>query len=410
MTKNISFSVLGIDSNRFVLATCEYLENYLKIINFDNILSTGISNGIITSINDASISIIELIARVEKKLSLDINNLYVLINNDTIFLKRQIETINIKNAKYITENDKNDLMDKLYNESEASLDNKLKVLEVIPIRYKVDDRSYVIDPLEMDGKMLDLEADIVLASKSMIDDIYKTINKSSISISGISYFDVVIKDICIFREEKELGVLVLNISIDYTNIIIINKNNIVFSKRLNFGGNYLIKDIMYCLKVSYDVAKKIIEENLNVNFESDNFVTYFDTNNDKKNITYTKIYEILEARLEEIFLLIKDKILNEKENLFSYGIVLMGWVSNINFVKNFLEKIFGIKVRLSFIDDKKIKLAENLLSIEDIRSNLVFLSALEYFYSKKEILNIFAKKAKGITIFSKMKKQLERIL
>lgn len=407
MTRDISFSVLTIDSDKFILVTCVCLENVLKILSFDYIFSSGVSNGIITSIKSATSSVIELVNRVEQKNSMNINNLYILMNNDEIFLKRQIESIEVKNAKDITDNDKNTLINKLYKE--VSLENNLKVLEVIPIRYRIDNKNYVLDPLEMEGKTLELEADIVLASRSMLDDIYKAINKSYISILGVSYVDVVIKDICIFKEEREMGTLILNISIDYTNMIIVQNNNIVFSNRLNFGGNYLINDVMYCLKVSKDVAKSLIEENLYVDKESDNFITYFDINNDKKHISYREFYDILESRLEEILLLIKDKILIEKDNLFPYGIVLMGWTVNIKFVKNLVYNIFKVKARLAYINDKIIQI-NDVLQEEEINANLVCLSSLEYFYLNKEILNVFTRKSRGVSFFSNIKKQLERIL
>lgn len=331
------------------------LESNISILGTGVQKSEGINKGIIINIEEASKAIKDAITIAKRTSAELINNSVVSISGSYTKSIRSSGSVNVPNG-LITETEINQVMQMaLYN---ATIVPEYEVVHVVPIFFKVDDSVDVDNPLNMNGSRLEVSVYIVTAKRTALTNI-----KSALKISGVDITRFVLDGYAsaisiLDEQQKKFGATVINIGSTTTEFVCYKGNSLIYNGFIPVGSNHITNDLSVMLHTPPAAAEKIKTEygSLTKDYTSSNDlgvtkvkIPRIGDEDTHSEIALDHIQTIIHARIEEILILVKNKLKKSGilDNIGS-GIVITGGMSNLEGIKNLAIKIFdGIPISLS---------------------------------------------------------------
>lgn len=204
-----------------------------------------------------------------------------------------------------------------------------EVLHVIAQEYRVDSTNGVKDPIGMCGSRLEANVHIVTGRTSLIQNLVKCVEAAGISADSIILQPIASSRSALSEEEKDLGVVLVDIGGGTTDIAIWKDGSLVHSQIIPVGGNHFTNDLAVALKIPHNEAERIklnhgcvLAEKVN---QSAHITVQGLSGTKPREVRLGLISQVLGARAEELFNII-DSIIKEK-NINDYitgGFVITG--------------------------------------------------------------------------------------
>jgi cell division protein FtsA len=204
--------------------------------------------------------------------------------------------------------------------------------------FSVDSQEDIKDPLGMTGVRLELKVHLVATSITSSQNIIKCARRCGLESSKLVVNPFASSLAVLGKDEKELGVVLVDIGAGTTDIVICYKGNIRHIEVIPVAGDQITNDISMALripiaeaeeiKIKYGVAKqKLVNPSEQIQVH--------DVGGSYKKISRQLIAAVIEPRLDELFRLIQDVLRKSGyENMIASGFVFTGGSVNIN---GFLE-------------------------------------------------------------------------
>ncbi len=352
-TKN-SIAILDIGASK-ILCLCaeiDYLHN-VKITGIGHQPSEGIGQGgVISDINLLRNKIVTAISVAEKNSNNSIENVFVNFSGNNISSRIEKITINIFGHS-ITAKDINKIK---YIAFEKYNKDETEILQIFTLDYEIDNIKGVTNPKGQSGKKLTALLNIIIAPKTAVINLEKSLEKSQLNISGIvpSIFASAMS--VLTEKEQENGTLIFDIGAKNIALAIFSEGKMQYTNSLTIGSNIITQDIKKYYSLTEEEAErvKILEGTISLDRNSKkddlfNYTTIEDSNNSiDKNI----LSKIISARMTEIFEFIEQSFeRDEKANLlykkYKSSIVLTGGGANLINITELASKIFEAKVRVA---------------------------------------------------------------
>ena len=339
----------------------------LEILGKAMVLCNGIKKGIIVDIESTANSIKSCMARAQALANIEVDSAYVNIMGIHADIIHNKSSVNISNEdKEITLNDVGRVLQSAEN---VKLPQDRQVIDVIPIQYIVDGYDEIIDPVGMSGVKLEVEADVVAGKITFVQNILKSMEKAGLRVNGFIIEGLAAAEIALTQEEKDMGVILIDIGGGITNISVIKNNRLVYFGAIPVGGDHISNDISIGLRIPYNEAEKLKKEYelaLTSLIKNDHEITVSEINENKqKKIRVSEIVEIIEVRVQEIFYLYREQ-LKEANILEGYGkgIVLAGGgISYIDGNMQLAYEMFDLPVRVASYKVSNISQQEFLIAV-----------------------------------------------
>ena len=406
MKKEDFIAVLDIGSEKFTCALGVRKNESIEVLGLSSTYSEGLGKGNIVSIDKAVESIQKVVEEVEAQTGRRIRDLFLGLRGEHVETNKAKGVVNISRSnKEITEEDKRQVL--LSVKSQISLGEDRNILEIIPVNYTVDNQEGILDPKGMEANHLQIDAYVVTASTVELSNIYKCVNNAGFRVSSICYNQLALAEICLVPEEREVGVVLIDIGGKLTDISVYRNNRIFFNKELNIGGELIVNDVAYGVRTSLGRARDLIASSGLACFPKemeDKEIKFLGVDGmTEKQITQYSLHEIINARTEEIFRIIGNTL---NENGIGYnipaGLVLTGGTAKLMYIQDIAKEILNMPVRLGP--------SQEILGNQEIVSDMGCTTALgliKYFFKYNQ--NIFKLKQNKNNFFIKIKRQLERI-
>lgn len=327
----------------------------------------GIKKGIIVDIESTANTIKNCMDRAQALANVEVDSVYVNIMGTHASIIHNKSSVNISGEdKEITINDVGRALQSAEN---IKLPQDRQVVDVIPVQYIVDGYDEIVDPVGMSGVKLEVEAEVIAGKITFVQNILKSMEKAKLRVNGFVVEALAAAEIALTQEEKDMGVILIDIGGGITNISVIKSNKLIYFDSIPVGGDHISNDISIGLRVSYNEAEKLKREYelaLTSLIKNDHEITVNEINEGKKrNIKVSQVIEIIEARVQEIFYLCQDK-LQEAGVLegFGKGIVLSGGgISYIDGNMQIAYEVFDLPVRVASYKISNITKPEFLISV-----------------------------------------------
>jgi cell division protein FtsA len=200
---------------------------------------------------------------------------------------------------------------------------------------------------------LEVDVQIVTASRSHLSNVFKAINMAGFSVTEPIYGLLAAGEVVVTQEERDLGSLLIDIGGQTTDIAVYFDGSIHFTEKLSIGADAITRDLAYGLRTSLSQAQQI-KENFGVAMsslleanEAEVNFTAMDGRTFRK-VNRRELIDIVEPRVEEIFTLISEKLQASgyADRVVPGGAVLTGGGSLLKGIEQAAEKILQLSSRM----------------------------------------------------------------
>ncbi len=370
--------IVGIDigSSKIVVAVSEIDDNgNINIIGVGKSDSKGgIKNGVIVNIETVVASLIAATEQAEIQAGRE-------IKKATIgFAANNIETINSKGIVAISGNDKEirDVdIDRVIDAAKAvAIPMDREILHIVPQRFTVDNQKGIRYPIGMVGTRLECQIHILTSPISSIQNVIKSMSRAGLEIRDIVLQNIASSRAILAEDEKELGVLMLDIGSETVKASIYCNQAPYYNTIYSFGGYLITNDLAHGLKIPFSTAEKLkiafgiayegyVEENETIQIPNVG-------GRMPRVLARANLIHIIKPRVEEFFNIIKEDI---KEKGFidkiSGGIVLTGGTSLLPGIVEVCQDVFDVQTRVGH-SPKFMGLGDQILTPEySVASGLI---------------------------------------
>jgi cell division protein FtsA len=319
----------------------------IRVIGVGIAPSVGLHKGLVVNINEAKESIQESVRKAEQTSGHKVESAYVGVTG------RHVSSLNNRAVVAITRNDRlvrsDDLKRVLTSARRIKVSADRRLLHVIPRGYAVDGQPGVKNPVGMHGFRLDVEAHIITAAVTSVQNLVKCIRSIGVDIDDLVLEPLASSEAVLSEDEKQVGVILADIGGGTTDIAIFREGSIWHTAVLPVAGYQITRDVAIGLGLPFDVAEEMKKKYGSVTpvqetkrgVSSDNLIT------NGHGVSHQDLCDIIRARVEEILrLILLEMPDSEYETLVPDGIVLTGGSSNLAGIETLGRNTLQLPVRV----------------------------------------------------------------
>lgn len=309
----------------------------------------GVKKGAIVDIKKTTEAIVYAIEEAEKSVDVSIDSVYVGIAGAHINSMNSKGAIAIKGANNeITSEDVDRAVDNAKTAVQISATHE--IIHILPREFVVDEQNEISNPKGMVGSRLEAHVHIITGAVTAIKNLMKSCEMAKLNVEEVVLQQYASSLSALTEDERRLGVVLLDIGGGTTDIIVYKNGHVEYSSSIDIAGSSITNDIAFVLKTSTDKAEelKVNQGVAQIDLADEQLIIEIPVAGGEKTKTITQTYlaEIIESRMEEIFVKAKTKIEEAVPlNSLPAGIVLTGGSSLLKGCTELAEGIFGIPVR-----------------------------------------------------------------
>jgi cell division protein FtsA len=228
-----------------------------------------------------------------------------------------------------------------------------EVLHVIPQEFRVDKTNGIKDPVGMCGVRLEAHVHIVTGMTPLIQNLVKCVEQAGITPQEIVLQPIASSRSVLSQEEKELGVVLVDIGGGTTDIAVWKDGSIIHSQIIPVGGNHFTNDLAVALKIPHKEAERIKLFHGSVLAEKINQSSHISVQGligmPPREVQLSEVAAVLGARAQELFDIIKEIITSQNLDLdITGGFVLTGGGALIKGLPELAEYSLGKPVKIGY--------------------------------------------------------------
>jgi len=321
-------------------------EGALRVLGVGVGPSQGLQKGLVVNVNEAKEAIRESIKKAERTAGYKLESAYIGVTG------RHISSVNNHGVIAITRSDQlvrpADLKRVLQVARTVKVPSDHKVLHIIPRQYVVDGQEGVKNPVGMHGFRLDVEAHIITAAVTSVQNLTKCVRGLGIEIDDLVMEPLASAEAVLSEEERMDGVMVADIGGGTTDIAVIKEDTICHTSVLPVAGHLITRDISVGLGLSPELAEQMKKQYGNVSPQADTAAdTERTVTEDGHAVSYRDLSEIIRIRVEELVRLIMMELpRTDYAKYIPAGLVLTGGSANLPGIAELAQEISRIPVRV----------------------------------------------------------------
>jgi cell division protein FtsA len=340
----------------------------IEILGMGKSRSDGVSRGVVANIQKTVESIVAAVKMAEDSAGVEIGTVNVGIAGQHI---RSMQHRGMKMRESLEEEIAQTDIDQLIEETyRLVMPPGEEIIHVLPQEYIIDNEQGIRDPIGMSGIRMEANFHIISGQVTAARNINKCVHRAGLNVTELILEPLASADAVLSQEEKEAGVVLVDIGGGTTDIAIFFDNIIRHTAVIPFGGNVVTEDIRQGCGIMREQA-----EQLKTKFGSalasenkDNEVVCIPglRGREPKEISLRTLSQIIQSRMEEILEHVHFEIKNSgMEKQLIAGIVLTGGGSQLKHLKHLVELMTGMSTRIGYPNEHITKSA-----VEDVTSPL----------------------------------------
>jgi cell division protein FtsA len=337
----------------------------IEILGMGKSESFGVARGVVQNIDQTVQSIRTAVAEAEAKSGVDIKVVNVGIAGQHIksLQHRGIKTRSSVDEE-ISQRDIDSLIDDMFKL--VMLPGE-EIIHVLPQEYIIDNEQGIKNPIGMSGIRLEANFHIITGQIAAARNIYKCVHKANLEVSELTLEPLASADAVLSDEEKEAGVVLVDIGGGTTDVAIFQDGIIRHTAVIPFGGNVITEDIKEgctIIKSQAELLKIKFGSALASENQENEIVSIPGLRGRAhKEISVRNLSAIIQARMEEIIEHVYYEIKNSGyEKKLIAGIVITGGGAQLKHVTQLVEYITGMDTRVGYPNEHLAKGNEDVTS------------------------------------------------
>lgn len=323
----------------------------LEVMGMGRCNSEGVTRGLITNIEKTTQGIKKAVEEASQQSMVNIKVVNVGIAGQYIKSSTQKGSIMRDNPQeMISIQDVENLTNNMYK---LMMPDGVQIIHVMPQDYSVDNETGIKDPVGMVGARLEADFHIIAARTDAVNNIIRSVHKAGLEIENIVLEPIASSMAVLMPEEKEAGVVLVDIGGGTTDIAMFYEGIIRHTAVIPFGGSIVTNDIKTgCMLLPQDAEKLKIKFGYAMASQAAaNQVVSIPglKSRPPKEISVKNLAYIIEARMEEIIDIVFAEIVASKYiDKMTQGVVLTGGGAQLNALKELFEMRTGLECRLGY--------------------------------------------------------------
>lgn len=276
-----------------------------------------------------------------------------------------------------------------------------KILHILPQEFIIDNQDGIKEPIGMSGVRLEAKVHIITGAVSAAQNIIKCVEKCGLEVSDIILEQLASSYSVLTEDEKELGVCLIDIGGGTTDLAVFVDGSIRHTAVIPIAGDQVTNDIAVALRTPTHHAEKLkvdhgcamarlADSKMSVEVRSA-------SDRQGKQSTARNLAEVIEARYEELFLLISAELRRSGlEDVVAAGCVITGGGASAPGLAPLAQQTLNIPVRIG--------LPVNIKGLHDQLSNPRYATAVGLLmYGLQQMDDPRAQINKKQSLFARMK-------
>ncbi len=347
MNSNDIYVSLDIGTSSVKVIIGEMVNDTFNILGVGNVKSTGLRKGAIVDIDETVHSIRKAVGEAERMVGMEIKKVIVGISGNHVLLHpcHGVVAVSSEN-KEITQSDVLRVRDAA---EVMTIPADREIIDIIPLQYKVDELEEINDPRGMIGVRLEMKGILITGLKTLLHNTLRCVEKAGLEIVEIALQPLVAGSLVLSRDEKELGVAMVDIGGGSTTVAVFEGGHLAASAVIPLGGDTITKDLSIVLRTTMEDAERLKVKHGHAFYddaaEDEVFEVPIIGSDQKQPCNQLMLAEIIEARMNEIFELVLEQLRKQGFSDLPGGFVLTGGVVKMPGVLELAQYIFQNRVR-----------------------------------------------------------------
>src|SRR3989338_6842087 len=316
--------------------------------------SRGLRKGVVVDMENATNTVGGLLDKVRETSKSALKNIYLRVGGSDVRVQssRGITAVSRANSEIYRDD-----VDRVVQASEAvNLPPNRMILHTIKKEFIVDGVGDIQDPLVMTGSRLEVLSLIVDAFQPTIKNLSKCVELAGGSIGGLVFGPLAGAATLLTDNQKELGVISVDIGYGTTGIAIYEENKLLHTRVFPVGAGHITNDLAIALKIPVEVAEKV---KLSYGYASSRGTSSKEKIDLQKLDPKVKgspsrkyISEVIESRLGEICELINTDLRGiDRERHLPAGIVITGGGAKLPGIAELFKDELKLATQIGFPRD-----------------------------------------------------------
>jgi cell division protein FtsA len=344
MTKDAKNLIVGLDvgTSKVVAVVAEVMpDDRHEVIGLGQHESKGLKKGVVVNIEATVESIQRALEEAELMADCKIRNVYTGIAGSHIRSINSRGMVAIKDKEVTAA----DVARVIETAKAINISTDQQLLHTVPQEFIVDSQDDVREPIGMSGIRLEVKVHIVTGAVSAVQNIVKCVRRCGLEVVDLILQPMASADAVLTTDEKELGVVLIDIGGGTTDVAIFSEGAIRHTVTIPIAGDQITNDIAMALrtptaeaeeiKTHFGIAKQVLADpgqTLEVPGLGDR---------EPRTISRQALAAVIEPRVEELFAFVQQVIRESGyEEVLSSGVVLTGGAAMMPGMVELAEDIF----------------------------------------------------------------------
>lgn len=248
--------VVGVDIGTSKICTLvARVENgdILRILGVGIEPSEGIRKGVTTDMSAAAESIRRSIEKAERTSGFEINSALVSLAGSQVSSVNSHGVIGISGRVI----DQEDVYRALDAAQAVAIPHNREIIHVIQRGFTIDGQDGIRQPVGMHGFRLEVEAHIITAAASTVENLRKCVSMAGIDVSQLVLNPLAAGEVVLSETERNMGCAVVDLGGGTTDLAIYINGDVWHTSVLAVGGGHVTSDIAQGLRLPLDVAEEV---------------------------------------------------------------------------------------------------------------------------------------------------------
>ncbi len=343
---------LDIGTTKVTAVAGQVQEGMIQIMGIGSASNSGLRKGAVVDIEETVSSISSAVEEAERSSGIPIETCYASISGNQLISLDSKGIIAVSRADgEIADSDVERVLEAAKS---VALPPNNEIIHIVPKMYVVDGQAGIKDPTGMSGIRLEVQAHVIGILTPALKNLSKAITQAGLDIDGIVYSGAASAKGYLSKKQKEIGVILIDIGASNTSIVVYEEGTLIHSKVIPVGANHITNDIAIGLKIGLEAAEKIKLREISAEIDEIKETEKVDLSkydkNEKEKPNRRYVCEIAEARLNELFGMIKDELkLIERDEMLPAGAVLVGGGAKLNGLPQYVKKTLGLPAQIGHL-------------------------------------------------------------
>lgn len=350
--KNNFITILDLGTSKTALFIVRLDKNdSFSIVSSSLVNTRGMQRGLITDLGAVTDTIAEAVKIAEEKAKIRISSLFTNISAPD--LRGQKIKASVPVSDKPSQITLKDLERVKLAARHIAVPYDREVVHMIAQSYAVDGQDDLKNPLGLAGTHLEGNFYLITASLSSVQNIMRAVNNVGLNISGLAFSGWVVSENILSEEEKNDGVILLEIGGGTTKIVVLAKGQLKAVELLPLGGDDLSEALSNELRIPLKTADELKKRYASRLLDSSSEDKIMLNQEDKfRSVSRKQFNQVLNKAWSDIL----EKVLERVKKIVSLNQITSGVVvcGGCVLMDNSLEKIesaFSLPVRLGLVKD-----------------------------------------------------------